>query len=397
MKALISFSLKRRLNNPVSWMLYAFSFALFGTILFIDIILVSFAPALVLPRSIHMNSAMFDMIGEYLSSHFVYENDPLNADILIQVKEDEYFVVGNLSAEEGQIVDHLIHGYHRISMMEGMPDSMVTLIDQVMIADIVWENVAEPSTNHSGFIVVTSIYFMLLSFSTAVANEVVNEKTSNVIEVILTSVSHKEHYYSKLLIGWFTMVSQLLIHGFGFVFWLMVRIAYDNGAGLLSALYRWQWLSFPYDSIEAWISSLNVSWNQIGIIILCAVFLMLGILLVQLLMVLVSVHINSIEEAAAIQGPFYLVMLIVYYLAVFINSSDQLSHGWGYIFSYTPILSMLFMPSRLLLTNVMHSELLLALGIALLTLIICLVFGQEHYRNNLLKGSVKSAFVKKEI
>lgn len=397
MKALISFSLKRRLNNPVSWMLYAFSFALFGTILFIDIILVSFAPKLVLPRSIHMNSAMFDMIGEYLPSSFVYENDPLNADILIQVKEDEYFVVGNLSAEEGQIIDHLIHGYHRISMMEDMPDSIVTLIDQVMIANIVWENVVESSTNHSGFVVVTSIYFMLLSFSTAVANEVVNEKTSNVIEVILTSVSHREHYYSKLLIGWFTMVSQLFIHGSVFLFWLMVRIAFDDGAGLLSALYRWQWLRVPYNSIDEWISSLNVSWSQLGTIFLCAVFLMLGILLVQLLMVLVSVHINSIEEAAAIQGPFYLGMLIIYYLAIFINSSDQLSRGWGYIFSYTPILSMLFMPSRLLLTKVMHSELILALGIALLTLMICLIFGQEHYRNNLLKGSVKSVFVKNEI
>jgi ABC-2 type transport system permease protein len=174
-------------------------------------------------------------------------------------------------------------------------------------------------------------------------------------------------------------------------------MAFDDGAGLLSALYRWQWLSIPYDSIDEWISSLNISWSQIGIIFLCAVFLMLGILLVQLLMVLVSVHINSIEEAAAIQGPFYLGMLIVYYLAIFINSSDQLSHGWGYIFSYTPILSMLFMPSRLLLTNVMFSELLLALGIALLTLMICLFFGQEHYRNNLLKGSAKSTFVKNEI
>jgi ABC-2 type transport system permease protein len=397
MKALISFSLRRRLNNPVSWMLYAFSFCLFGFILFADILLTSFAPALVLPRSIYMSPAMFDLVGEYLPSSFVYENDPLYAEILVQVKEDEYFVTGNLSAEEGQIIDQLIHGYHRISIMENMPDSIITLIDQVMIADIEWENVSDSPTNHSGFIVVTSIYFMLLSFSTAVANEVVNEKTSNVIEVILTSVSHKEHYYSKLLIGWFTMVSQLLIHGCVFLFWLMVRMAFDDGSGLLSVLYRWQWMKFPYNSIEEWIRSLNIAWSQIGIIFLCAVFLMLGILLVQLLMVLISIHINSIEEAAAIQGPFYLGMLVVYYLAIFINSSEQLSGGWGYIFSYAPILSMLFMPSRLLLTSVMYSELLLALGIALLTLIICLIFGQEHYRNNLLKGSVKSTFVKNEI
>ncbi|MDO9591856.1 MAG: ABC transporter permease [Erysipelotrichaceae bacterium] len=396
MKALISFSLNRRLNNPVSWMLYGFSFFLFGVILFIDVLLTSFAPTLILPKSIHMNPSMFDMIGEYLPSNFIYQNDPSKADVFIHVKDDGYLVTGNLSMEQGQVIEHLIVGYHRITMIENMPDSLVSLFDQVMIAHIEWENVSESSASHSGFIVITTIYFMLLSFSTAVANEVVNEKTSNVIEVILTSVSHKEHYYSKLLIGWFTMLMQLMIHGFGFVFWLMVRIVFDNGSGLLNALYRWQFLTIHYSSIEEWIRSLDLQLSSISIVVLCTIFLMLGILLVQLLMVLISVHINSIEEAAAIQGPFYLGMLVIYYLAIFINSADQLNHGWGYIFSYTPILSMLFMPSRLLLTNVMFSELILALAIAFMALIICLVLGEEHYRNNLLKGSAKSAFVKNE-
>lgn len=394
MKALIAFSLNRRLNNPVSWMLFTFSFILFGAVLFADILLVSFAPALVVPRSIHMSPQMFEVVGEYLPSKLIYQSNLLKSDIQIQFKEDGYSVGGHLSTEDQQFIDHLIHGYHRITMVEKMPDHLVSLVDQVMIANIEWENIPEEPDNHLGFIVITSIYFMLLSFSTAVANEVVNEKTSNVIEVILTSVSHKEHYYSKLLIGWFTMLSQLVIHGLGLIFWMMVRVAFDSGKGMLKLLYRWQWISIQYQSIEEWLQSFNIGIAEIGTVILCAIFLMLGILLVQLLMVLVSVHINSIEEAAAIQGPFYLGMLVVYYMAIFINSSEQLNQGWGYLFSYTPILSMLFMPSRLLSTNVMLSELLLSLGIALLTLMICLILGEEHYRKNLLKGSTKSTFVK---
>jgi ABC-2 type transport system permease protein len=397
MKALISFSLKRRLNNPVSWMLYTFSFFLFGVILFADVLLTSFAPTLVLPRSIYMNSDMFDRIGEYLPSNFAYQSDQLLADIRIQESENSYTVIGSLSDVEHQWIDHMIHGYHRLSMVEKMPDALVAIVDEVMIANIVWESVTEKSADHAGFIVITSIYFMLLSFSTAVANEVVNEKTSNVIEIILTSVSHREHYYSKLLIGWFTMLSQLFIHGCGFVFWLMVRIVFDNGKGMMSLLYRWQWLPVRYISFEQWFTSLNVGMSQLSIIMLCTIFLMLGILLVQLLMVLISVHINSIEEAAAIQGPFYLGMLVIYYLAIFINSYEQLNQGWGYFFSYMPVLSMLFMPSRLLNTNVLFSELLLALSIACVTLIICLKIGEDHYRKNLLKGSAKIVFVKKEI
>ncbi|MDP3305745.1 MAG: ABC transporter permease [Erysipelotrichaceae bacterium] len=397
MKALIAFSLNRRLNNPVSWMLFAFSFILFGVVLFADILLVSLAPALVVPRSIHMNWQMLEVVGEYLPANFIYQSDLMKADIQIQLKDDGYLVVGHISVEDKQFIDHLIHGYHRISMVEKMPDHLVSLLDQVMIANIEWENIVEEPRNHLGFMVITSIYFMLLSFSTAVANEVVNEKTSNVIEVILTSVSHKEHYYSKLLIGWFTMLSQLVIHGFGLIFWLMVRVAFDSGGGLLELLYRWQWILVQYQSIEEWLHSYNIGITEISTVILCAIFLMLGILLVQLLMVLVSVHINSIEEAAAIQGPFYLGMLIVYYMAIFINSSEQLNQGWGYLFSYTPILSMLFMPSRLLSTNVTISELVLSLGIALLTLIIFLILGEDYYRKNLLKGSTKSTFVKNEV
>lgn len=246
MKALISFSLMRRLNNPVSWMLYGFSFLLFGVLMFSDVLLTSLAPSLVLPRSIHMNSEMFDRIGEYLPSNFVFQSDPLLADIKIQVSMDEYKVVGHLNAVEQQWVDQMIHGYHRLSMVEKMPDSMVSIIDDVMMANIVWDNEADEPSDHAGFIVITSIYFMLLSFSTAVANEVVNEKTSNVIEIILTSVSHKEHYYSKLLIGWFTMLSQMMIHSCGFIFWFMVRVVFDDGKGIMGMMYRWQWLSVRF-------------------------------------------------------------------------------------------------------------------------------------------------------
>jgi ABC-2 type transport system permease protein len=367
---------------------------LFGILLFADVLLTSFAPALVLPKSIHMNSDMFDAVGEYLPSNFIYQSNQSLAEIQVQTLEDGYLVLGNIGVEQQHQIDQLIHGYHRLSMVEKMPDTMVSIVDQVMMANIVWEQEVDEPATHSGFIVITSIYFMLLSFSTAVANEVVNEKTSNVIEIILTSISHKHHYYSKLLIGWFTMLSQLLIHGFGLIFWLMVRIVFDDGAKMMRLLYRWQLLPVRHGSFEEWFNSLNIGISQISVIMLCAVFLMLGILLVQLLMVLISIHINSIEEAAAIQGPFYLGMLVIYYLAIFINSFEQLNHGWGYYFSYVPILSMLFMPSRLLNTFVTSSELLLAFFIALLTLAVCLKFGEEHYRKNLLKGSAKSSYVK---
>lgn len=42
--------------------------------------------------------------------------------------------------------------------------------------------------------VVTGIYFMMLSFATTVANEVVYEKATKTLELILTSVSARTHF-----------------------------------------------------------------------------------------------------------------------------------------------------------------------------------------------------------
>ena len=157
MKALIAFSLNRRLNNTVSWMLYAFSFTLFGLVMFADILLASFAPALVLPKSIHMSSSMIDIVEEHLPSNYVYQPELSKADFQVHIKENGYFVVGDLKSEDQHIINQLIHVYHRISMIDKMPDSLVFLLDEVMITNVEWENVVDAPSNHLGFIVITSI------------------------------------------------------------------------------------------------------------------------------------------------------------------------------------------------------------------------------------------------
>lgn len=354
-----------------------------------------FAPSAVTPKTMYMDARILDTLAEHLPYNLEIEFDKSRADIVVEITEEGYHVSGSIGIYEKQALNQLIQGYHQFTVMETMPDYMISVIDEVLNAHIVWPTSDESQPNHLGFMVITSIYFMLLSLSTAVANEVINEKTSNVIEIILTSVSHRHHYYSKLLIGWLTMFSQMMIHGLNLTFWLMVRTVYDQGRGLFEMLFHWGWLSTRLMTIGDLVSSLNIQTSHIILVIMCSIFLMLGILLVQLFMVLVSVHINSIEEAAAIQGPFYLGMLVVYYLAIFLNSSDQLNQGIGYILSYVPVFSMLFMPSRLLTVQVYSSELWLSMIIACFTLVAGMLLGEKHYRNNLLKGSGKGPYVKK--
>ncbi|MEG0736354.1 MAG: ABC transporter permease, partial [Longicatena sp.] len=70
------------------------------------------------------------------------------------------------------------------------------------------------------FMVITGIYFMMISFATTVANEVVYEKATKTLELILTSVSAKVHFISKMIVGWLVVFVQCLSVGAYILIWL---------------------------------------------------------------------------------------------------------------------------------------------------------------------------------
>ena len=103
-------------------------------------------------------------------------------------------------------------------------------------------------------------------------------------------------------------------------------------------------------------------------------------------MVCLASFIKSIEESSAIQAPVYIVLLIIYYLALAFNSPARLSEGLGYYFSMTPIFSMLFMPMRLLLINVSPYEIILGLVLNVMFLLITTYYGAYIYNIGILGG-----------
>lgn len=79
-----------------------------------------------------------------------------------------------------------------------------------------------------------------------------------------------------------------------------------------------------------------------------------------MILVILSSFIANVEEAGNIQAPFYLILMGVYYFALSVNTPYQMSEGIGFILSFLPFFSMLFMPCRLLIQNVSMFELMLS-------------------------------------
>jgi ABC-2 type transport system permease protein len=202
------------------------------------------------------------------------------------------------------------------------------------------------------------------------------EKTSHMIPIILTHVKIRTHFLSKLIIGFSSVLFQI-ISSLGVVGLIAYsRYQLDRGEGLIKLLVKF--LPFKLESLnlDDILKLLDISWNDFYQILLGLVFILIGILIIQILILILSSKVKTMEEAASIQGPFYLILLIIYYLALSLNTTQSLSSGFGYVLSYIPVFSMLIMPMRLLTQHVMPIEIMTSLlfSFALISLIFILLY-----------------------
>ena len=174
------------------------------------------------------------------------------------------------------------------------------------------------------FMVITMIYFMMIGFAGMLAQEVVAEKTSNILEMIGTSVSLKTHYYSKIIIGWLSILGQFVFVGSVFVGVLLLRVLFDNGRGLLQLLAKYNFIDARYTTITSMIKQFLSNTSSITDLLISLVFLFIGILIIQLILVVVSTGVSSVEEAGALQNPFYIGLLFMYYGAMILNNPNTI-------------------------------------------------------------------------
>jgi ABC-type Na+ efflux pump permease subunit len=113
--------------------------------------------------------------------------------------------------------------------------------------------------------------------------------------------------------------------------------------------------------------------------------LMVGMTLLLVLIIVVSAHVKSVEEAAMVQGPFYLGLLALYYVSLGLLNPQSLETGWGKILSLLPVGSMLLMGMRILNGTVRSTELIFAMGSSVLVLGVLIGVGYPIYRRGLIR------------
>jgi len=403
MKQLIHFSLKRRFLTKTSLILQILMFVILFSVINLDRISELFN--LNLDRNIVIStdeSSIQQLLPLDLWNTYGFDLTSAEKSKLdIKINKGGYLIsseypIDLLVQAKLQQILLTLHQREYLSERHESVGEMIMNYENIDITYDVQHSVQLSQTKQNMiFMVITSIYFMMLNFAAVTSNEVILEKASNLLEIILTSVSTSTHFISKLIVGWLSILIQALITGGFAVLLIWQRNNTDMGKGLMQFIAHFSLIPSDIVSFHGLIVYLEIDKQTIVTFLFGCFFLLLGILLVQTVLVIASSRVKTMEEAGSIQGPCYILLLLMYYLTLSQNSVAKLSSGLGYLLSFVPFFSMLFMPARLLLQPVMTEEILLSIFFSISALAIVLVFGRPIYQKGVLnEKKAKQALVK---
>ena len=409
MVELICFALKRRFKNRATYLLNFLLFIGLGLAVFSDQLIDFFAPHLFDDQKVVLVDFNEELANAFLQSEidgytFSLFEEGDSIDTLLQ-KEDGIIIL-RASEEISAISLYPINQTVALSLQ-----AVVNQTIQMMNLSTLFETSEQLQQFMEGytlkfepriqeidlsdeksqliFMLITSIYFTMLSSSTSVGNEVIYEKATKQLELILTSVQAKDHFFSKMVVGWLAILCQGGLLVFMVIFWLFVRQQMDQGMGLIALMKNLGFIQGEVVNFAQLFSFLRLETQTLSILCFVSLFLAIGIFFTQMVIVIFSSFIASMEEAGNIQAPIYLIFLAIYYFTLSVNTPYQLSQGIGFILSFFPFFSMLFMPCRLLSQQVAIFEILLSLAISLVAIYVILKKGCWLYQQGVLDYTSK--------
>lgn len=229
-------------------------------------------------------------------------------------------------------------------------------------------------------------FFMLTIFLVQmIGAEVNDEKTTRGMEIIISNVSPKVHFASKVIAGNIFVIFQgLLLIGY---MALGLFIRHIVGAGSITNVIS----TVGIGNIGSILSTEFMS-KLIYIIPLTLVLMLLTFISYALLAGILASMTTNAEDFGQLQTPIMLILLLGYYLAIMAGMFK------GAIFirvlSYFPLISAILSPSLLVLGQIGIIDVLASIIIAIVTNYLLIHYGLKIYKVGILNYSSKDLWKK---
>ncbi|PIC78814.1 hypothetical protein CSV75_15145 [Sporosarcina sp. P18a] len=211
------------------------------------------------------------------------------------------------------------------------------------------------------YVLMFVIYFAVIIYSSMIATEVATEKSSRVMEILISSVSPVKHMFAKVLgIGSLGIVQILVYAVSGF---LAYRLSSTGEKNELSAF-------FSLENLE------------VSTLIYAVIFFLLGYFLYATLAALLGSLVSRTEDVQQMIMPMSLLIVAAFIIAATGLGNPEL--GYLKIASFIPFFAPLVMFLRVGMLDLPLWEPLLSIGIMVVTILILGWFGSKVYRGGVL-------------
>ena len=247
------------------------------------------------------------------------------------------------------------------------------------------EDEAESMIMSVVFPIIILPFFMLSIFLVQmIGTEINDEKTTRGMEIIISNVSYKIHFLSKVI------ACNL------FIFMQAALLFIYSGIGLLVRKLT----SNPVSSgVEKQISNVIDSINKVGIleklgfvIPLILILMVLTLIAYSLLAGILASMTTNAEDLGHLQSPIIIVSLVGYYLSIMAGVFKGAL--FIRIISYVPFISAILSPSLLVIGQVGIIDVLISILIMIITIILFIKYGLRVYKEGILNYTSKDLWKK---
>ncbi len=335
---------------------------------------------------------IFESIGTELYGEVAFEkttsNEGFEEDFEFVLDIDNYKIYSydaNLSMGDESMIDILFSQYNTVSIAESLELTKEDLARLLTPPESEFVNLGDKqgSTGLGSFTWFFNYGYTILGMlvlmisSQFLGQEIMEEKTTRAMEVIITSVSSGTHMLAKILSN-MTYIFILISEGIIFS---------SIGSSLAKLIFpdsNIQTMSMIIDGVKGMMSDSDMSLNLYFIIF---AFVVLFVLTVITLLTFVSSIASSVTTVEEFQNTFSIAtsfVMVCYMSSIFITSIDV-----RIILSYVPIMNFFMIPSLLLSGNIGMISVSISLVLSTIFFIIVYMLSIKVYRVGVLNYSAK--------
>jgi ABC-2 type transport system permease protein len=232
--------------------------------------------------------------------------------------------------------------------------------------------------------IILPFYMLILLLVQMIGGEINEEKSTRSMEIIVSNVPVKHHFYSKLLSNnLFIIIQSILLIGYGAFGFLLRSLLGTNASSGIS------------ETISSTIDSLNSSGildKMIYILPLTIVLMLLSFLAYSLIAGIIASITTSQEDYQHMQTPIMIICMASYFLATMsgmFNGSILIK-----FLSYVPLISFLLSPALLIIGQIGIIDIVISVVVMIIFNLVVGKYGLRIYKVGILNYSTDKLWKK---